>query len=265
MNDIEQLLRGVGKTLKKHSGSPSDVRQKSSSPADAVTELDIWAEQEIIQALEKITPHVPVVGEETGGNVVHENFWTLDPIDGTGYFVRGAPFSMTMLARIEGAVVQESYLYNFSTDEFFEAHKKGGAYKNGTPLNTTFSKNTLGYVEIESNISKGLFSKIAEQLHAHNYVSQKIIVAGFLYALIAEGKLDAYLAYEPYGKLYDYAPGSLLVEEAGGIVKNIGTSSPYNVFNYNFIAGNPSVVEALMAPNGPLAFLETHQKNNVLE
>lgn len=256
--DIENLLKEVGKTLKKHTGNPSTVDYKSNNPADAVTDLDVWAEEEIIRGMERITPQVPVFGEETGNGNTAEEFWTLDPIDGTGYFVRGVPFCMTMLARVKNKIVQESYLYNFSTDEFFEAHKGEGATKNNMPLQLKPSSTKTGYIEVEAQIADGTFSRIVENLHTHKHVSEKIITAGFIYGLIAEGKIEAYVAYEPYGKLYDYTAGSLLVQEAGGTVRNIGApaDAPYNVFNLNFVAGNPSVVRALLDKNGPLGFLQ---------
>lgn len=255
--DIENILKEVGKTLKKHSGNPGTVDFKSDNPADAVTDLDVWAEREIIDGLKHVTPLVPVFGEETGNGQTSEEFWTLDPIDGTGYFVRGIPFCMTMLARVKNKTVQESYLYNFSTDEFFEAHKGKGALKNNTPLHIQPSQTKTGYIEVEAQIADGTFSRIVENLHAHKHVSEKIITAGFIYGLIAEGKIEAYIAYKPYGRLYDYTAGSLLVQEAGGAVRNIGTSAdtPYDVFNLNFVAGNKNVVDTLLAENGPLNFL----------
>ena len=43
---------------------------------------------------------------------------------------------------------------------------------------------------------------------------------------------------------YDFAPGSLLVSEAGGVVANIGSTS-YDYTNLNFIAANPIVYKGL--------------------
>ena len=61
--------------------------------------------------------------------------------------------------------------------------------------------------------------------------------AGYEYILVAVGKLEGRVCFNPYGEDYDYAPGSLLVSEAGGKVTNIG-STKYDFNNLNFIAAN---------------------------
>jgi fructose-1,6-bisphosphatase/inositol monophosphatase family enzyme len=60
--------------------------------------------------------------------------------------------------------------------------------------------------------------------------------------LVATGKIEARICVDPFGKDYDFAPGSLLVSEAGGAVTNIGTTT-YDYRNTNLIAGNRNIVE----------------------
>ncbi|RJQ37810.1 hypothetical protein C4552_00230 [Candidatus Parcubacteria bacterium] len=62
--------------------------------------------------------------------------------------------------------------------------------------------------------------------------------------LVAEGKLDARIAFDPWGYDYDFASGVLLIAEAGGRVTNIG-STTYDYRNTNFIAANPVIFEEL--------------------
>ena len=70
------------------------------------------------------------------------------------------------------------------------------------------------------------------------------VSAGFEFILVASGRLDARIAQDPYGYDWDYAPGSLLVEEAGGIVRNHG-SNKYDYTNHDYIATNPVIYTAL--------------------
>lgn len=49
---------------------------------------------------------------------------------------------------------------------------------------------------------------------------------------------------DPYGMDWDFAPGSLLVSEAGGKATNIGETS-YDYRNHDFIIANPRVHEEL--------------------
>lgn len=256
--DIENTLKEVGNTLKKHWGNPTGLQFKEDgTAAGVVTDLDIWAEHEIINALSTIAPGIPVVGEESGNNEVYEHFWTLDPIDATGHYVRGNPFCTTMLSRIENGIVQEAYINNFCTDEFFNATRGAGAFKNNEPIHVSHRDINNAYVELEAYIPDGTSYTIQKTLDDAKIIVTRSITAGYTFASVVEGKLEARIMYKPYGKLHDMAPGSLLVQEAGGAVRNIGTSTdtPYDVFNLNFVAGNKNVVDTLLAPSGPLNFL----------
>ena len=56
------------------------------------TEFDVQSEELIRQRLAELTPEIPVVGEEQGGQASGELTWYCDPIDGTVNFMRGQPF-----------------------------------------------------------------------------------------------------------------------------------------------------------------------------
>jgi fructose-1,6-bisphosphatase/inositol monophosphatase family enzyme len=61
---------------------------------------------------------------------------------------------------------------------------------------------------------------------------------------VASGKLEARICFDGFGEDWDFAPGALLVKEAGGIVRNIGSDS-YDYRNHNYIAGSKAVYEDL--------------------
>jgi hypothetical protein len=62
------------------------------SDQSPVTEFDLQSERLIRERLAELTPHIPVVGEEQGGQAAGEYTWYCDPIDGTINFMRGHPF-----------------------------------------------------------------------------------------------------------------------------------------------------------------------------
>jgi myo-inositol-1(or 4)-monophosphatase len=76
-----------------------------------VTEYDLESEKLIRARLAELTPEIPVVGEEQGGEASGELTWYCDPIDGTVNFLRGHPFFAVSLgvlragAPFAGAVV----------------------------------------------------------------------------------------------------------------------------------------------------------------
>ncbi|MDP3947677.1 MAG: inositol monophosphatase [bacterium] len=240
---VAPIVHEAGEDLAKYFGKVDSIAQKTASPVDIVTELDVKTEELIASRLKEVYPSIEFFGEELGGNDKAERFWLLDPIDGTAHFMRGIPFCTTMLALIEDGQVVFSLIYNFVTKDMYFAERGGGSKLNGTPIHVSSRPLKDAYISVEANHHKN------ENLNKFILIRKKCPIittmsAGFEYGLIATGKIEARVCFDPYGKDWDYAPGSLLVSEAGGIVKNIGSDS-YDYRNHNFIAGNKSVYEEL--------------------
>lgn len=217
---------------------------KSSDAHDAVTQIDQDVELFLKERLATITPEIAFVGEEFGGDRSAERFWILDPIDGTGCYLRGLPYCTTMLALVDHGVVTHSIIYDFVRDELFHAERSKGAYRDGERIHVAGDRFKSVYISCETNTkhtdNHELFFAIRNSVgfFAH-------IAAGYEFALVACGKADGRIAYDAFGKDYDFAPGSLLVEEAGGIVRNFGSES-YDYTNYNFIAVSPFALQKLL-------------------
>ncbi len=240
---VAPVIVEVGKELAKNFGNAEIMTQKSDSPSDVVTELDRKTERTVALRLNKLYPSIGFFGEEFGGDNHAERFWILDPIDGTSHFVRGIPFCTTQIALVETGQVTFSLIYNFVTKEMFFAQKGKGAKLNGKSIHVSDRRLKDSYVTVETHRNKkenlGRFLEITKRCHIFTSIN-----TGFEYGLVASGKLDASVVFDGYGKDWDYAPGSLLIAEAGGIVKNIG-SDTYDYRNHNFIAGNPAIYKEL--------------------
>ena len=229
--------------MAKNFGIAEVIAQKTSSPGDVVTELDQRTEKIIAERLKKLYPSIEFLGEEFGGNKDAERLWILDPIDGTAHFIRGIPFCTTQIALIENGKVIFSLIYNFITKEMFSAQVDMGAKLNGKPIHVSNRELKDAYVVVETHRDK------KENMDKFLEITKKCpilttINTGFEFGLVASGKIEARAVFDGHGYDWDYAPGSLLVSEAGGIVRNIGSDS-YDYRNHNFIAGNPAVYEEL--------------------
>ena len=80
------------------------VHATKSTNTDMVTEMDLWAERHITEALVAARPHDAIVGEEgtrrEGSTGVH---WYVDPIDGTTNYLYGHPgYSVSIGASVDG-------------------------------------------------------------------------------------------------------------------------------------------------------------------
>ena len=224
-------------------GNIEVTHRKTSSASDVVTQLDHDIERFLAERLQVLDPGATFRGEEFGGEKESERFWLCDPIDGTAHLVRGLPFCTTMLALIESGVVTFSVIYNFVDDVLYHAVRNGGAWRNGHRLRVSNRPLSDAYISFETRLNQP--QNLDAYLKLRSSASLiSTINCGYEFAMIAEGRLEGRIMLDPYGHEWDYAPGTLLVSEAGGVVANLRTRS-YDYRNKDFIAANPRVFFAL--------------------
>lgn len=205
-----------------------------------VTEMDMLVETTLRDELQKLDRGIAFCGEETGSDYNHETFWLVDPIDGTESFVRGLPFSTNMVALVENDKPVMSIIYNFFLDEYFLAIKGQGATRNGHPIKVSDRPLDRAFVIVSINAKKdkrvvGLMDGLKE--YAYNIT--RMAGAGYEFAAVASGAVESRLNYMGTGYPHDFAPGMLLVEEAGGKIGNIGLDE------YDLYAPHPIVANAV--------------------
>jgi len=232
---VETALE-AGNILNKHFGKAEISNNKSSRSVDVVTKLDTDIENFIAEKLYKYDSSIGFLGEEFGERKKSNSFWLVDPIDGTAHFVRGMPFCTTMIALVENGEVVLTVINNFITKELYIAEKGKGAKLNEKPIYVSNRSLKDSYISFESNLTS------EKNLKTYQTLNDKCILfhtinCGYEYGLIASGKIEGRICLDPFGKDWDYAPGSLLVSEAGGIVRNIGKTT-YDYKDHNFLATN---------------------------
>lgn len=252
---LESIIRRVRDIVMPFYGNVA-FTDKGAYRTDHVTELDVRVEEFLRVELSTAFPGIPFVGEETGGDRTAARHWLCDPIDGTAHFIRGLPFCTTMLALVEDDRVTVSVIYDFVGDEFFHAVRGQGAFRNGQPIHVSDRSLNHSYLGWETHLAKPDNLKIHMALTAESSFF-KTMNAGYEFTLVATGKIEGRICFDPWGKDYDFAPGTLLVQEAGGIVANIG-SRDFDLRNLNFIAANPRVFKELTeGPDAIFPFLNT--------
>lgn len=185
------------------------------------TEADLACQNALVAELSKLAPY-PVLGEEMTDaeqkrlwEAGHEGLWCIDPIDGTSNFVNGIPYFAVSVALMKAGRSILGVIYDPIADEIFYAERGHGAFLNGVPLpvmtRSTDLRHSIAGVELK-RISNNITAQIA--LHPP-YSSQRNFGASTLdWCYVAAGRLDVYL----HGgqKLWDYAAGCVILEEAGG-------------------------------------------------
>ncbi len=197
------------------------VAHRRKADGSLFTEADLAAQDALARLLPQIHPG-PVVGEEMTQEqqaerwiAGEEGLWCVDPIDGTSNFVNGLPYFAVSVALMRSGRSVLGVVYDPVADEMFHARKGQGAYLNDEPLpiklQVPLLRNAMAQVDF-----KRLPARLAQALAASPpYSSQRNFGASTLeWCYVAAGRFDVYL----HGgqKLWDYAAGSLILEEAGG-------------------------------------------------
>ncbi|MBI5436607.1 MAG: inositol monophosphatase family protein [Nitrosomonadales bacterium] len=197
------------------------VAHQRKSDGSLCTEADTAAQGALTRKLQAIL-NVPVIGEEMGEAEQvaswvggKQGVWCIDPVDGTSNFVRGLGYFAVSVALIREGRSTLGVVYDPVADEAFAAELGCGAFLNGEKLvSRTVATSLSGAL---ANVDmKRLDGKLAAQLAAAPpYCSQRNFGASTLdWCYTAAGRFDVYL----HGgqKLWDYAAGSLVLQEAGG-------------------------------------------------
>jgi myo-inositol-1(or 4)-monophosphatase len=197
------------------------VAHQRKADGSLFTEADLAAQQALTTRLRTIYPG-PVMGEEMTREqqaelwrVGDEGLWCVDPIDGTSNFVNGLPYFAVSVALMKHGRSVLGVVYDPVSDEVFHAVRGAGAWLGEERLpikqHVPHIRNAMANVDFK-RLEKHLAAELAA---SPPYSSQRNYGAGTLeWCYVAAGRIDLYL----HGgqKLWDYAAGALILEEAGG-------------------------------------------------
>lgn len=198
------------------------VALQRKSDGSLCTEADLASQAALTRKLQGIL-NVPVIGEEMTAEQQQalwtesdgKGVWCIDPIDGTSNFVRGLSYFAVSAALVREGRSVLGVVYDPVADEAFAAEAGRGAYLNGEKLVSRNAAQDLS-TALASVDLKRLNSELAQRLAAAPpYSSQRCFGASALdWCYTAAGRYDVYL----HGgqMLWDYAAGSLVLQEAGG-------------------------------------------------
>ena len=241
----------AGEILERYFHAPGDkVKSRHKSGHGPVTDADILADQEIHDLIQSEFPSDSWLSEEYGDKRADtpraDRVWIVDPIDGTREFVHKVPefsISIGFLARGE---LRAGVVFNPITNELFSALKGEGSYLNGKKVRVSdVSKLEESRVLIShTEKRKGWYSDFSSYLR----VERPIGSIAYKLALISAGKAEGTISLT-YKSEWDVAAGTLLIQEAEGVITNID-GNPL-LFDKQMptikglIAGNPAVHQRL--------------------
>ena len=213
--------------------------------ADYVTEVDRAAEEAIRSVLAAETPDVPVVGEELGGREA-DQYWLVDPVDGTVNFLLGFPIVAVSVALVRDGRPAAGAVHGPYLDTTFSAARGQGAEQDGHPLRVSDRPTERAVV------GTGFPFRYKERLPEYLRLMLPALerfedlrrpgAVALDLAWVAAGVFDGFfeLALSPW----DVAAGALLIEEAGGVVTDWTGGEDY--LSGDILAGTTRVHRQLL-------------------
>lgn len=204
---------------------------RSKSPSDYVTEIDIECQKVIKEIIsERFTSH-NFLAEEDGGIFSEEDdLWIIDPLDGTTNFIHGLSHSAVSIAFYTKGKIQTGVIYDPYKNELFHAVKDGGAYLNGKSISVSDTNDMSSSI-----IATGMPFRKHEKIPAYFTVLSNVLKnssgirrmgsAALDLAYTACGRFDGF--FEGWLSPWDIAAGVLIIEEAGGKVKDFSGKTDF--------------------------------------
>ena len=226
-NDIKKIVEDLIQTFLDAGKVSLDLREKGlikeiKSDNTPVSNGDLEVDKILTKRIFELTPNIPIVSEETSENKSRnnlENFWLIDPIDGTYDYINdldeftinaGLIIQKKPIAGLICAPAKNRMFYSYGDDFSFEL-VNGEPIKLGNSKN--FDKNEIKFVSYSNKI-KPEINEIYKKLNVKKYVRMK---SSLKFCVIAAGEYDGYVA-EPRASEWDIAAGHAILKHSGGTV-----------------------------------------------
>jgi len=216
---IQQIIRDVSA----HSLSVYYECSTADYKADGsiVTEADLAMQRELTSELVGRYPRVEMLGEEVGKTEQQRvidsdhDYWCLDPVDGTTNFHATVPLFSVSLGLICHGEIVLGVVYDPNRDECFGAVKGEGFWINGRKVARPDQPDSLGkaiaFIDFK-RLGPALSTSLVQDTP---YKSQRNIgTCALEWAWLAAGRVN--LLLHGRERIWDYAAGVLLTQEAGG-------------------------------------------------
>ena len=223
-------------------GRPAKGLGSKSTDTDLVSDADRDAEALIRDLLAAERPQDGMLAEEgTDERSESGRRWVFDPLDGTVSYLYGYPHWCVSVAVEDADGPLAGVVYDPNRDELFAARRGGGATLNAetigvrdpAPLEQAMIATGFGYAADrrarQASVVRDLLPQVRDIRRAGS--------AALDLSWLAAGRFDAY--YERGLSPWDWAAGSLIVREAGGVVEDLADEP------HGLLAGPAEVVNQL--------------------
>ena len=198
------------------------LKKEIKSDNTPVTNGDIEVNDILTKKIKNITPDIPIVSEESSSNKSNtdlNNFWLIDPIDGTYDYVNNKDEFTLNAALIINKKPELGIIYAPAKKRLFYTYGLGSSFElvNEKEIKLTCKKKTSKNQVKAVSYSQNLKPEIAE-LHKKFGVTEHLKMKSSLkFCVVATSEFDLYVA-EPRASEWDIAAGHAILKNANGIV-----------------------------------------------
>ncbi len=251
-----KAARRAGNVINRGARDLDLLTVSAKGPKDFVSEVDREAERQIVETLLAAYPDHAILAEEgtaKGANATAENLWIIDPLDGTTNFLHGFPQYCVSIALSHKGQVTQAVIYDPCRNDLFTATRGRGAYLNDHRIRVSRRAHLR-----ECLIGTGFPFRDGSFLDTYLRMMKTMIestaglrrpgAAALDLAYVAAGFYDGF--WEVGLNPWDVAAGSLLVQEAGGLIGDLSGNGDY-LHGGQVIAANPKIFAQMVTALGP--------------
>ena len=240
LEELQCISRDAGSAIM-HVYSEADFGVEHKDDDSPLTRADKASNRVICEGLRNLTPDTPIISEENSIppyeiRKEYEEYWLIDPLDGTKEFIKRNGDFTTNIALIRNGRPTVGVVFAPVLDYMYYAAEGMGAYKSINGDNTeklaakTFDESQEGLVITcsRSHLNESTSNYIAQ----YNNPTLQKVGSSLKLMRVAEGSAHIYPRLGPISE-WDIAASHIIVEQAGGKVyqHEDGQSIPYNKEN----------------------------------
>ena len=246
LNVAIKAARAAGAIINRAALDIESVRVSEKQSNDFVTEVDQAAEKAIIETLLTAYPQHGILAEEAGqqhGNADSDFVWIIDPLDGTTNFIHGFPVYCVSIALSVRGKIEQAVVYDPSRNDLFTATRGRGAFMNDRRIRVSKRIRmadcllTTGFPFREGQNYEQFMQLFIEMMRCTAGLRRPGSAALDL-AYVAAGFSDGF--FETGLQPWDVAAGSLLVQEAGGLIGNFTGEADF-LHSQECMAASPKI------------------------
>jgi myo-inositol-1(or 4)-monophosphatase len=254
LNIAVRAARRAGSIINRATLDGGALQVRSKRANDFVTRVDGAAEEAVIDIVRKAYPDHGFIAEESGESTPDaEYLWIIDPLDGTTNFIHGFPQYCVSIGLQQRGQVTQAVIYDPVRNDLFTATRGRGAFLNDRRIRvskrdhlrdcligTGFPFRDGSYLDTYLRMMKAMIQQTAGL--------RRPGAAALDLAYVAAGFYDGF--WEVGLNPWDVAAGSLLVQEAGGLIGDLAGEGDF-LHGGQVIAANPKVFAQMVTALAP--------------